>query len=80
MQDEGRPLGRGQRLQHHHQGVADALVERHPVGRVGQIRRRRQAIRAGRARQPLDERLGEPRADIGFALDPGRPQHVQRAS
>jgi hypothetical protein len=77
VQDPGGALGRGQRLQHHHQGVADALVERHPVSRVGQLGR---AVRASRARQPLDEGLGQPRADVGLALDPGRSQDVQGAA
>ena len=65
VQHERRALGGAQLLQHDQQRHADAVVQRHPVGRVGVV--------AGN----LEQGLREPRADVGLVARPRRPQLVQ---
>jgi len=64
---EGRALGRTERFQQDEHRHAHRLVEGHAV-----LRAKRQGCRTH-----ADDRLGQPRADITLALNPGGLQHIE---
>ena len=65
VEHEGGAFGGAQALEHHHQRHAHAVVQRHAVGGIG-------FLALG-----IDQRLGQPGADVGLPARTGGAQLVQ---